>query len=328
VSDRRGFALLVALWLVVAITTVGLQFGVEAREHRLLALGASERAAARAAADGAIALAQARLERVLRQPTVRGDAAAALRGADPWLDADSLLSGTDTLGGVTVELRARDLGERLNLNQLGEEELRTFFGFLFDDYMLADELAQSVLDWRDADDVARARGGEREAYERDGRLVLPADAPFREVDELLHVRGMTPERLARVRPYLATRGSGRVNVNSADEAVLRALPGMTDEGVARILGWRSQGRRVRTLAEVLPAGARGRPAPRPGQAGRPGGAGNEMLRRMEQRATTETREVELTLVARAGPQALPVRIQAVVLRTGNNGSSIAWKTWQ
>jgi general secretion pathway protein K len=329
-SRRRGVALLAALWLVVAIATVGLQFGLEAREHRRLAIGAAERGQARAAAAGAAALTRARLERALRQPAVRGQAALSARASDPWLDADSLFSGVDTLGGVVVEVRARDLGERLNVNQLGDDELRTFLGFVLDDYMAADELAQAIMDWRDPDDLARPRGAEREAYERRGRLALPANGPFREVEELLQVEGMTPERFAKVRPYLATRGTGVVNLNSADEPVLRALPGMTDAMVARLLGMRSQGQRLRSVNELVP-GAAGRPAPgrpAPGRPRRPGAAGSEVVRRLQQRAAVDVREVELTLIARAGPQALPVRVQAVVQRGGGATTTIGWQTWQ
>ena len=322
---RPGMALLAALWIVVAISVVGLQFGIEAREHRRLAIGVAERGRARAAAGGALALARARLEAALRRPAVRSDAVLAARAADPWLDADSLFSGVDSLGDVVVEVRARDLGERLNLNQLGDDELRTFLGVALDDYMVADGLAQAIMDWRDADDASRPRGAEREDYARRGRLVLPADGPFREVEELLHVEGMTPERFEKVRPYLTTRGSGIVNLNAADEAVLRALPGMTDAMVARLLGMRSQGQRLRTVNELVP-GAANRPAP--GRPARPGAAGSEVVRRLEQRASVDTREVELTLVARAGPQAVPVLVRAVVQRAGGNGSTVAWQTWQ
>src|SRR5688500_17847294 len=194
--------------------------------------------------------------------------------------------------------------------------------------MAADELAQAIMDWRDPDDLARPRGAEREAYERRGRLALPANGPFREVEELLQVEGMTPERFAKVRPYLATRGTGVVNLNSADEPVLRALPGMTDAMVARLLAMRSQGQRLRTVNELVP-GAAGRPAPgRPQRPGSGGSAGSEVVRRLEQRASVDTREVELTLVARAGPQAVPVLVRAVVQRAGGNTSTVAWQTWQ
>jgi hypothetical protein len=52
------------------------------------------------------------------------------------------------------------------------------------------------------------------------------------------------------------------------------------------------------------------------------------VRRLQQRAAVDVREVELTLIARAGPQALPVRVQAVVQRGGGATTTIGWRTWQ
>ena len=42
-KNRRGVALLAALWLVIAIVTVALQFSLEARERRTIGILASER---------------------------------------------------------------------------------------------------------------------------------------------------------------------------------------------------------------------------------------------------------------------------------------------
>ena len=55
-KPRRGVALLAALWLVVAIAAVALQFSMEARERRTLGIMASERGQQRALALGALAL--------------------------------------------------------------------------------------------------------------------------------------------------------------------------------------------------------------------------------------------------------------------------------
>lgn len=310
-TGRRGVALLAALWLVVAIATVGLQLGLEAREHRQLALGVAERTRARAAALGAAATMQARLERALRLPNVTGGQASTLRASDPWLDADSLFSGVDTIGGVVVQVEAHDVGTRLNLNELSEDQLRTFLGFVLDDYLAADEIAQAVTDWRDDDEMARPRGGERAQYEERGLLALPTNHAFRDVDELQHVIGMTPERYAAVAPYLTTRGDGRINLNAAPEPVLRALPGMSDAMVVRLLALRSNGQRLGKVTDLV------------------GGTGMSQAaaRRWTRMSSVDTREIELNLVARAGPQAAPVRTDVIVQRGNGATSTITWKSW-
>ncbi|GJG85041.1 hypothetical protein tb265_02220 [Gemmatimonadetes bacterium T265] len=262
-TPRRGFALPAALWLVVAISAAALAFATEARAHRALALGAAGRGAERAAAEGALAVVRGRLEQVLRDRRVTGAGAATLRAADPWLDADTLFADTLRVAGVPVHVAVRDLGAMLPVNAATEDDLRNCFGAALDDYAAADHLAQAIADWIDADSVARAAGGERDAYLAAGRLVLPPNRPARDVDELRDVLGMTPQTFATLRPLLTTIGSGRVNVNTAPPAVLRGVPGLTDDVVARILAVRAAHQRVTSVAGLFGAG---------GDAGRRGAA--------------------------------------------------------
>src|SRR3954471_5840943 len=153
---------------------------------------------------------------------------------------------------MRVDVVARDLGERLNVNQLNETELQTFFSFLLGDYSKATQLAQAIMDWRDADSIPRPSGAERDAYIKQEMLALPTNAPFREIEELQDVMGMTPEIYAEVSPYFTTHGTtNQVNLNSAPVPVLRALPGMTDVTLNLILQMRSQGRRINNVADVF-----------------------------------------------------------------------------
>jgi general secretion pathway protein K len=305
--QRRGFALLAAIWLVVAIATVALQFALDARERRLLGINTAERGRGRAAAIGALNASQAALEAAIRQGPGTGNARVALmRGSDPWLDADSIFSGLMMVDSIPVEVRTLDLGTQLNINSMAEQQLRTFFSFALRDFATADRISQAILDWRDADSIPRSNGAERDDYLRDGLLALPTNQTFREVSDLLSVRGMTPEIYARVSPYLTTRGSGVINVNSADTVVLRAIPGMTDQILVNILAQRGAGRRISSLNQVMPANRRG-----------PG---------FQNGLTVDVNELQLTLTAYVGPQQLPVRLNAIIQRQGAN-SRITWRQW-
>ena len=315
IRNRRGFALLAAIWLVVAIATVALQFALDARERRLLGINTAERGRGRAAAIGALNASQAALEQALRQGPGTGNARVALlRGADPWLDADSLFSGVMMVDSIPVEVGTLDLGTQLNINSMGEQQLRTFFSFALRDFAAADKIAQAVLDWRDADSIPRSNGAERDDYIRAGQLALPSNQTFREVSDILSVEGMTPEIYARVSPFLTTRGSGVININSADTVVLRAVPGMTDEILANILTQRSMGRRISNVNSVMPR--------RQGVAGLAAALGGGQQNGM----TVDVTELQLTLTAYVGPQQLPVRLNAIIQRQGNN-SRITWRQW-
>lgn len=249
-SDRRGVALFAALWLVVAIGIVGLQFSLEARERRLAAANTVEIAQSRAAALAGVEHGQARLERLARQLALPGTAAARLRSQDPWLDADTLVRIDAEVGGARYEVRMRETGSALNPNRATEDQLRMLFTRLGFDYGLSDQLAQCIMDWRDDDVMHRTRGAEREQYVAEKRMILPRDGPLQDLSELLHIMHMTPEIYDSIASFLILEGNGQINVNSAPPAVLATLPGVSDATVAGIMRARGAGRRIVTLAEL------------------------------------------------------------------------------
>lgn len=321
---RRGFAMIAALWLVVAIATVALYFATDARERRQLGLEAADRGRARAAALGALAVTQARLEVALEQVRVGGRQPQYLRSSDPWLGIDSVFGGSMYVDSVLVNVRFREPASMLNVNVASEAALKAFFAFLLRDTEVANDLAASIMDWRDPDSLPRINGAERDDYIKKHMLVLPANAPFREIEELLHVNAMTPEIYAKVAPYLTTRGDGRVNINTAPEAVLRSLPGVTDDVIANILGLRSQGQRIQDLREVFVALRQ--------QRGRGRGSSDDtesqsaQQRGIAQSTTLSTNTVEIHLTAWAGKQALPSRLVADVSRASNR-VTVAGRRW-
>jgi general secretion pathway protein K len=322
--NRRGFALLTAIWLVIAIAAVALQFSLDARERRLLGINTADRGQGRAAATGALNATQAVMDAALRQgPGSDGAAAAGFRRADAWLDSDSLFSRTIFIDSIPVEVLAHDLGTRLNVNLVTEEQLRNFLGFALQDFSTSDHLAQAILDWRDADTIPRPSGAEKDLYIKEERLALPSNQPFREIRELQNVEGMTPAIYAKISPYLTVRGDGRVNINEADTLVLRAVPGMTDRIFAFIVAMRSMGRRITGVQQIISlAGQTG---------GGRGGAGIPTTEQTDLANTTtvDVLQVELLLTARVGPQRAPTRLQAIITRPSvvARTSSISWKQW-
>lgn len=58
-----------------------------------------------------------------------------------------------------------------------------------------DEVADAILDWLDEDDDARTYGAEADHYQSLATPYLPANGPIKNLDELLLVRGVTPELL-------------------------------------------------------------------------------------------------------------------------------------
>ncbi len=320
---RRGVALIAALWLVVAIAVVALQFSLAAKERRVLGINAEERGVARGAALGALAVTQAQLDYLLRVMPTNNAALSSTRSGDPWLGADSIYSGPVYVDSMEVDAQLLDLGRRLNLNDVTEDQLRTFFSYVLNDYTTADHLAQTIMDWEDVDDIARPNGDEADGYIKKGLLALPANGPFRSVAELLEVEGMTPSIYADVASYFTVYGSGIVNINTAPVPVLRAIPGMTDQILSNILNQRSRGLRISSIAQVVPgyAPARGRG----GNAGLATMAGIQQAQ-LARAMTVNTNEILVTLTARAGAQAEPTQVMALFTRSGTTATP-SWEQW-
>lgn len=238
-GHESGFALIGALWLMVILSVVGLEFAIQARAMTALAIDASEKASARAAAAGCLEYARDVLAERVRRTQGLGAGAPAL--LDPWRDPGRLIDDTVKVGDARCVVYLEDAGARLNLNQASEDDLRRLFTALHVDASQADKVAQTLLDWRDADDFRRARGAERAEYVKAGAPVLPRNGPFASVQEMRLVQGMTEELFKRVEPFLTVEGPGRVNLSSAPVEVIESLPGMSPELLALVLRARRSG---------------------------------------------------------------------------------------
>lgn len=238
-TQRRGFALMAALWLVVLVGATGYGLSVHARGARLTVANALETEQAVAAAEAALESGRAMLA----------------------IDALALLArpmDTTVLGVELFTLKARDAGSRLQLNHATEDDIRRLLVALGHDAGLADRLAQRVADWRDADDHRRARGAERDDYLQSGARLLPSNSDFAALGELRSVDGMTDDVLATLMPHVDFIGTGQVNLNSAPREVLLSLPGFGPAAADAVIRRRVRGAlgSLDEVSQVVGPGAR------------------------------------------------------------------------
>jgi general secretion pathway protein K len=314
VNRERGFALVAALWLLVVIGMVGLDFAARARIHRLSVLNAIDESRARAAAWAGVERTQARLERLLGR-SERSGALLSAAGADPWHDVP-LEPDSAELDGAGIRVTLADPGAALNLNRAAESELQRLLVALRFDAGLADRLAQAISDWRDPDDLHRPRGAEQDWYLDVGAPYLPRNGPFAQVSELLQVKEMTLALYQRVAPFLTTLGSGRINLNSAGPEVLLTLGGFDETTVGVLLAFRRRGRRLERLFDLgpmLPPGARDR--------------FNKAIPELLARTTLETGEMEIRSEGRSAAGKVRVRVHALFVRAGTR-AFLTWKRFE
>lgn len=310
-AKEGGFALVAALWLIVAVGVLIAEFGLQSRVRRLSTINAVAEARARAAASAGVEHAVARLWKLAEEAERPQGHSAFAR----WNRIDRLLADLDSVALASdahYRVRASDVGRRLSLNAASSAELRRLFTAAGVDRHAAEIAAQSILDWRDADDLHRLHGAEWEDHYRHlTPPVRPRNGEFRSVGELRRVRGIGGiyERIA---PFLTVLGDGRVNLNAAPPQVLAALPGLTPEAVDLILSRRS----LAPLTNLFELEPHLSPASR-----------HVFLHEfaaLAARASFAPRQIEVRATGAAGGSDLRVTVRALVVREAGR-VRIAWR---
>jgi general secretion pathway protein K len=227
--DRRGFALIAILWLLVAMAALGLDDSVTTRDALATAQNRMNATRATWHAEECGEVVRAMTDDALGDTLIAASAA--------WDTLDRSLTGLSTaLPECTISARAA--GDRLDVNEADGDALTAAFAASGVGEETADSLADALLDWRDADSIPRPRGAEIGWYRAAGRIA-PANHAFESVGQIRLVRGFEGAdsliALLGVEP-------GKIVLDRAPLAVIASLPGMSPEAVARIaeLRWRRE----------------------------------------------------------------------------------------
>jgi len=102
-------------------------------------------------------------------------------------------------------------------------------------------VGDALLDYRDADDLVRPQGAEKEDYQRAGSPYVPRNGMLTRLDEFRRIQGVSDALARSVAPYITVNGSLRIDVNAAPEPVLAAIPGVGPGGARKLIARRSDG---------------------------------------------------------------------------------------
>jgi len=244
---ERGIALVVVLWVTVLLTIIVSSFAYSVRTHVQSTGSQVSRAQAAALADAGVHRA---LYELLKPAT---------DGAR-WKAQGQ--QNAFELGAGKVVVKIVNESAFIDLNYASENLLLSLFTSVGLDAGEAQAMVDAIEDWRDADDLPRLSGAERDQYQAAGLKQVPANQNFRTVDELKSVLGMTPDLFAHVSGALTvyTKSTG-IDASVAVRQVLLALPNVKAEEVDAYLAVRQ---------DELAAGQV--PTPFPAAAGFTGGA--------------------------------------------------------
>jgi general secretion pathway protein K len=164
-------------------------------------------------------------------------------------------------GSGAYEIRIENESGKINLNLADRDLLRVMLGSLDLDDEEKDVIADSIMDWRDSDRNHRLNGAENDYYQSLPDPYECKDAEFDAREELLRVRGVTPEiyqvLAASVTVFPKTDAQkkswqtgkkkqktefdyNRLNINAISLELWAAFPGMTEALVADIGAFRAE----------------------------------------------------------------------------------------
>lgn len=105
---------------------------------------------------------------------------------------------------------------------------------------LNERLKESLADWIDQDSEERQYGAEAGEYQRLSKPYKPKNGDLDSTDELLLIKGYTPEVYKKLSPYVSPYNpDGLVNINTAGKTVIKSLAdGITDELADKVISFR------------------------------------------------------------------------------------------
>lgn len=258
IAERRGFALVVVLWIFAVLFVVGAEFSQAMRQDATATVNFADETQSYYLATAAANLTFYRALQAHQDATL-GAPQSELGDVEPLVQPDGEWHQVG-LWGAQVWVRVADEGGKIPVNWVDDAVLNHVLSNLGVPSEEAATIADSILDWRDKDDEHRVNGAETDYYESQPRPYVAKNAAFDSLEELLLVKGVTPELfygdneqfpigLRDVFTVFTPRR--RLNVQHASPEVLRAFFGLDDEELAQIVDVRATS--APGLIEVLRA---------------------------------------------------------------------------
>lgn len=288
-SRSSGVALVLVLWVLVILTIMAASFSLNMRREINLVRNARERSIAAPLAEAGIYYAMNRL--------IQTDA------RKLWRSDGSVYEFL--FAGARIRVSIHDEAGKFDLNLIPDTLLISLLERIGPDPDEAARLADAIIDWRDADDFRRVNGAEKEEYQEAGLDYGPRNRPFQTIQELRLVLGIGLDLYRKLEPVVTVYNDSRgIDPGKSPAAVLRALPGVTEEIIETYLEDRAQ-----SAAKNLPPP----PFPVPVQ----------NLTFSQARGTTFSVTSEALL-----PEGERAVVSAVIRKANNPGTPFAFLEWK
>jgi len=275
-KDQKGIALFLVLWVLTLLSVIAGEFCFamktevnitrnfkEQTEAYYIALAGANRAIAELIKNEVVFPQKASVTGLKKEDNVEAE-----EGKNRWrINVDI---PPETYGQGQYRVRLGNESGKININGANEGLLRMMLNAFELEEKEKDIIVDSILDWRDKDELHRTNGAESDYYQSLPEPYACKNGDFDSVEELLLVRGVTPEifyggLMNMVTAFKAEeKGAGvgqalrsvradvgRININAAPRQLLMALPSMTEDLVQQIVDYR-KGSDFTSLSQLSP----------------------------------------------------------------------------
>lgn len=247
VVERKGSILIIALWSLCLLSTFAVNLGYGVRQKIMVVKRLEER-------EKLYLIAEAGAKRAINELET-------MEQKDYDTLTDEWSNGADIFKDITVGEGAYSVSydyineltglpetgyglvdeeRKININKVELDMLERLLRIVLDlGEMQAQELAASIIDWRDGDSgLSIPLGSAEDSYYRYLSTPYEAkDSDFEVLEEVLLVKGMEEDIFERLKDYITIYGDGKININTASRPVLLTL-GLNETIVNYIMQFR------------------------------------------------------------------------------------------
>lgn len=245
-KNEKGIALFLVLWVLTILMVIVLSFSFTTKTETRSTLAFKEGIAKKF-------LAEAGINRAVMELFYRKQYQASV-DVEVWKTDGTSYKGE--MGNGFYNVSITDESGKVDINTASEVILKNILinsGIKDED---ADIIVDSIMDWKDADDLHRLHGAESDYYMSLPNPYKAKNANFDTVEELLMVKGVSSGLLygsggkKGIIDILTVNSKNRlININAAPREVLTAIPGVTPEIADSILSQRMV-KEIKNMQEV------------------------------------------------------------------------------
>ncbi len=253
IDDERGMALLITIMTLSLLIAVTIQFSRGTWHKFVVSDNLKREVQLKSIAESGINIALVSLQNDLHDN--QSDSL-----TDRWtlIEQENFAS---LFAAGELKLKVTDLSGKLQINSMAENEntgaetensglstqLRTILfnllvsgDFPVENEIEAKEIVDAIVDWIDEDDQESDHGAETSYYQSLDPPYSAKNGPVTNIEELLLVRGVTPELFfgskdtMGLKDLLTVYGdNGKVNINTAESIIVRGMNPLISESIAR-----------------------------------------------------------------------------------------------